>query len=68
MALIAVCSNLLVGYGLRSFKPRSPLLIVLPLLVALAFLLIDDIDTPRHGLIKVVPRNLISLADSLKTP
>ena len=61
MALIAVGCNMLVGYGLRTFKPRSPLLIILPVLVALAFLLIDDIDTPRHGLIKVAPKNLISL-------
>jgi hypothetical protein len=68
MALIAVCANGLVGYGLRSFKPRSPFLMILPVLVALAFLLIDDIDTPRHGLIKAVPRNLTSLLDSLKTP
>ena len=68
MALIAVGCNMLVGYGLRTFKPRSPLLIILPILVALAFLLIDDIDTPRLGLIKVVPRNLISLLDSLNTP
>jgi hypothetical protein len=68
MALIAVCANGLVGYGLRSFKPRSPLLMILPVLVALAFLLIDDIDTPRHGLIKVVPRNLTALLESLKTP
>jgi hypothetical protein len=68
MALIAVCANGLVGYGLRSFKPRSPLLLILPVLVALAILLIDDIDTPRHGLIKVVPKNLTSLFESLKTP
>jgi hypothetical protein len=67
VALIAVCANVLVGYGLRSFKPRSPFLMILPVLVALAFLLIDDIDTPRHSLIKVVPRNLTSLLDSLKT-
>lgn len=68
MALIAVCANGLVGFGLRSITPRSPFLMILPLLVALAFLLIDDIDTPRHGLITVAPKNLITLLDSLKTP
>jgi NADH:ubiquinone oxidoreductase subunit 6 (subunit J) len=68
MALIAVCANMLVGYGLRTFKPRSPFLLILPVLVALAFLLIDDIDTPRHGLIKVVPKDLTSLLGSLKPP
>ena len=46
MTLIAVGCNVLVGYGLRTFKPSSPLLIVLLVLVALAFLLIDDMTRP----------------------
>jgi hypothetical protein len=29
-------------------------------------MLIDDIDTPRHGLIRVAPQNLTSLAASLQ--
>ena len=65
MAMIAIFSNMLVGFGARSHKRRSTLLIVLPLIVAIAFLLIADIDSPRAGLIHVVPQNLLSLSQSL---
>jgi hypothetical protein len=37
----------------------------LPIVVAVAFLLIADIDSPRHGLIRISPENLQSLAKSL---
>ena len=67
MAAIAVGCNLLVGYGSPSVSPRSPLLAVLPLLVALALSLIADIDTPRHGVIHVAPNNLTTLLESLKS-
>jgi hypothetical protein len=63
MILIAGCSNLLVGYGLRC--ARAFLLFVLPLVVSVSFLLIADIDSPRGGLIKVAPQNLESLSRSL---
>jgi hypothetical protein len=43
------------------------MLLILPLIVAVAFFLIADIDSPRGGLIHVVPQNLISLAQSLRT-
>jgi hypothetical protein len=36
----------------------------LPFVVAIAFLLIADIDTPRRGLIHVRPQNLEALAKS----
>jgi hypothetical protein len=65
MIVIAVCCNLLVGYGARSAGLRSGLLIVLPLVIAIAFLLISDIDSPRGGFIRVVPQNLASLSQSL---
>lgn len=68
VAAIAIGCNLLVGYGAPSMSPRNPLLAVLPLLVAVAVSLVNDIDTPRHGLIEVVPRNLTALLDSLKMP
>jgi len=64
--IIAVCCNILIGYGSRGAAPGNRLLLILPLFVALAFMLIDDIDTPRHGLIRVVPQNLTSLAASLQ--
>jgi hypothetical protein len=66
MAAIAIMSNVLLGYGARVPILRSPLLLILPLIVALAFSLIFDIDTPRRGLINIVPQNLLSLQESLK--
>jgi len=39
---------------------------VLPVLTSIAFMFISDIDTPRHGMIRMEPQNLISLADSLR--
>ncbi|HVP55976.1 MAG TPA: hypothetical protein VMU45_13370 [Candidatus Eisenbacteria bacterium] len=65
MISIAVASSFMVGYGARVAKVRSGLLFVVPLVVSIAFLLISDIDSPRHGLIHVVPQNLVSLLQSL---
>ncbi len=67
MAAIAVGCILLVGYGSRSVTAGSRLLPILPLVVAVAFMLIADIDTPRHGVICVRPENLVSLAESLRS-
>src|SRR5262249_32625589 len=66
MGAIAVCSVALVGFGARRPKAESKLLLVLPLVVAIAFFLISDIDSPRRGLIHVKPQNLLSLAQSLR--
>ena len=66
MALIAICSNVLVGFGARDAKRESKLLLILPLVVAIAFFLIADIDSPRGGPIRVQPQNLINLASSLR--
>jgi hypothetical protein len=68
MLALAICCNLLVGYGLRGLKAKSLLLLVLPLVVSIAFLLIADIDSPRGGIIHVSPQNLLSLAESLRAP
>jgi hypothetical protein len=66
MAAVAIGCNLLVGYGSRSLKTGFTLLPILPLVVSVAFLLIADIDAPRHGIIRVQPQNLVSLAESLR--
>jgi hypothetical protein len=68
MAAVAIGSNLLVGYGSRSVTAGSKLLPILPLVVSIAFMLIADIDSPRHGIIRVRPQNLVSLAESLRPP
>jgi hypothetical protein len=65
MVAIALCCNVLLGYGSRSSKMGGGLALVLPLIVAVSFMLIADIDAPRHGLIRVSPQNLQSLAQSL---
>jgi hypothetical protein len=65
MILIALCCNVLVGYGARDTQGKGFLLLVLPLVLSIAFLLIADIDSPRGGLIHVYPQNLASLLGSL---
>jgi hypothetical protein len=64
MVAIAIFSSWLLGYsshqkGMIGFP-------VLPLVVSISFFLIADIDSPRQGLIRVVPQNLISLSQSLE--
>jgi hypothetical protein len=63
MFAIAIFCNGLVGYGAR--KVESKLFMVLPAVVAVAFFLIADIDSPRGGVIRVQPQNLISLRAGL---
>ena len=65
LLFIAVCCNILVGYGGRSTVTKTKVIFVLPLVVAISFLLIADIDSPRGGLIRVSPQNLESLAQSM---
>lgn len=66
MVAIAIGCNLLVGYGSRGAARGARLLLILPLVISIAFMLIADIDSPRHGIIRVRPQNLVSLADSLR--
>ncbi|MGC1420923.1 MAG: hypothetical protein WA354_18125 [Terracidiphilus sp.] len=62
LAVIAIGCNLLIGHGTHR---TSPLLIVLPLAVSLSFFLIADIDSPRGGMIRMRPENLLRLSQSL---
>lgn len=64
MATIAVCCNLLIGYGAR--RRDWHIFLILPITVSIAFLLIADLDSPRGGTIQVEPQNLISLSQSLR--
>jgi len=68
MAAIAVCCNVLVGYRAHNFRQEAVVLLVLPLVVSISFFLVADIDSPRGGLIRVVPQNLQALAESLRAP
>jgi len=63
LAVIAVCCNLLIGYG--AHQNNTFLFMIFPLAVAVSFFLIADIDSPRGGIIRVHPQNLTSLSQSL---
>ena len=60
---IALFCNWLLGYGARQVAVK--LFMVLPLVVAVSFFLIADIDSPRGGVIRVQPQNLESLRAGL---
>jgi hypothetical protein len=66
MAAIAIGSCALVGYGSRRARAEALMLPVLPLIVAVAFLLIADIESPRSGTISITAPNLGALAQSLR--
>ena len=68
MVLIAVCANVLIGYGAHRTRAARRLLLVMPVVVSISFFLIADIDSPRGGVIHVKPQNLESLAESLRSP
>jgi hypothetical protein len=67
MGLIAIFSNLLIGYGARRPGAHAILFLAVPLVVSISFFLIADIDSPRGGIIRVPPQNLTSLVQSLHT-
>ena len=64
MFCIALCCNFLIGYAARKTDRR--IFLILPIAVSIAFFLIADIDSPRHGAIPVHPHNLTSLSQSLR--
>jgi hypothetical protein len=66
MATIAICCNLLIGYGTRRGEAKAILLLVLPFIMSISFALIANIDSPRGGLVRVYPHNLVSLSQSLQ--
>jgi len=66
MFVIAICSNLMIGYSAGKNRARNHLLVVIPLVLAVSFLLLADLDSPRGGIIRVKPQNLISLQQSLQ--
>lgn len=60
---VAACCTALIGYGSRG--RGKGLLLMLPLVLAIAFFLIADVDSPRQGVIRVLPQDLMNLAQSL---
>ncbi len=64
MGAIAICANLLVGFGARNFKHNIALFMIFPFVIAVSFFLIADIDSPTGGVIKIEPQNLIQLKNN----
>jgi hypothetical protein len=63
LVAIAIFCNILIGYVAHG---RSGFLfLILPIALSISLLLIADIDSPRHGVIRTHPQNLESLAASL---
>jgi hypothetical protein len=63
MAIIAVSCNLLMGYG----EHRTTwFLLILPVIVSISFFLIADIDSPRAGMIRILPQNLLAQQQLMK--
>jgi hypothetical protein len=63
MALIAIACNSLLGYGEHR---TTAFLLILPVIVSIAMFLIADIDSPRRGIIRVQPHNLMVQCLSMK--
>jgi hypothetical protein len=64
MLSIAIAGNLVLG--LSEKRRSAATLVILPVIVSIPFFLIADIDSPRAGVIRVAPSNLIAQAQSLK--
>lgn len=65
MWIMGICCTAMVGYGEIDRTGRSRYLWVLPIVVSIAFFLIAEIDSPRSGVVRVIPQNLQSLYESL---
>ena len=65
MVAVAVGCNLLLGYV--AHRTNRSLLLVAPMAVSLSFFLISEIDSPRWGIVRVVPENLLSLSQFVRT-
>jgi hypothetical protein len=68
LSVIAVCANLMFGFGSYHFNSHRSILFTLPVIISITFFLIADIDSPRSGSIRIVPQNLTNLAHALSSP
>jgi hypothetical protein len=67
MVVIAILCNVMLGFSSAELKRRGSLFVLLPLVTAIAFFLIADIDSPAGGgLIHVAPQNLLHLQQQLR--
>jgi hypothetical protein len=61
---LSLSANFLLGASEQ--RRTTILLVVLPLIVAAPIFLISEIETPREGLIRVTPENLIALRHAIE--
>jgi hypothetical protein len=66
MSVIALLCCAMMGYRFGKMHMRKIMSWILPFLIAISYFLIADIDSPRGGVARVVPDNLLILADSLQ--
>jgi hypothetical protein len=66
MAAIAIACSALVGYS--GHDARASTLVILPIMLSTAFFLIADLDSPRRGMIRIRPQNLMSVARTMPAP
>jgi heme/copper-type cytochrome/quinol oxidase subunit 2 len=64
IAAIAICCSMLLGYC--AHKTNVLLFLVFALVVSTSIFLVADIDSPRGGVIRVLPQNLVALSRSLQ--
>ena len=68
LIVIALFANGLVGYAAQQTRHTALLLWILPVLVSISFFLVADIDSPRGGIIRIPPKDLIALQKTLPQP
>ena len=66
IGLIAVACSLLIGYGER--RTSALIILTLPLVTSIALFFIADIDSPRGGVIRVLPQNLLAQSQLIGHP
>ena len=66
MFAIAIACNAMIGFSGHRPQGRARRYYLLPLIVAISFFLIADIDSPSWGVIRIHPQNLQVLAKSLQ--
>jgi hypothetical protein len=66
MVAIAIFCNALIGLLIRG--QNVTLSLILPIVLSVTLSLIADIDSPRSGVIRVVPQNLGAVVESMRVP
>lgn len=65
LLFIALFCNVLIGYSIRHNTVKNGSLLILPLMMSISLSLVADIDSPRGGIIRIQPLNLINVQKTL---